>query len=136
MKSTTPAPPGAPLSMIRVLAAVVAGLLACGIPLWPIPYREVSMPGNPAPGTWLFLGTLAGILAGYLLRPGLRWPVLAVTAGFILAVMGRIEVETSRDPTSHNLWPFEVVIVAGFGLAAGLLGVGIARVIQRLGRSG
>lgn len=120
----------------RFALSVVAGVLACGLPLWPIPYREVSMPGNPAPGTWLLLGSLAGLLAGYLIRPGLRKPILAVATGFVLAVLGRISVETSRDPTSHNLWPFEVVIVGGFGLAAGLLGVGLARLIQRLGRAG
>jgi hypothetical protein len=50
-------------------------------------------------------------------------------------VVARIAVETGRDPASHNLWPFEVVVVAGFGLLAGLLGVGMARTLQRLGPS-
>jgi uncharacterized membrane protein YfcA len=117
---------------LRLIAATLAGLLACGVPLWPIPYRQVSMPGNPAASVWLLLGALAGILAGYLLRHGVGAPVLAVTAGFVLAVLGRVGVETTRDPTSHNLWPVEVIIAGGIGLAAAVLGVAIARALQRV----
>jgi hypothetical protein len=32
-------------------------------------------------------------------------------------VAGRIVLDTARDPTSHNLWPFEIVIAGGAGLA-------------------
>ena len=89
------------------------------------------MPGNPVASVWLLFGALAGILAGQLLRQRIWVPVLAVTAGFVLAVLGRVEIETARDPTSHNLWPFEVIIAGGIGLAAALIGVGLARVLQR-----
>jgi hypothetical protein len=116
----------------RLIVSTLGGMLACGLPLWPIPYREVSLPGNPAPAVWILLGALAGLLAGHLLRPGMRIPVLAVTAGFVLAVLARVGVETSRDPTSHNLWPFEVIIAGGIGLVAALLGVGTARLLQRV----
>jgi uncharacterized membrane protein YfcA len=116
---------------LRALVSTFAGVLACGIPLWPIPYREVSMPGNPATAVWMFLGALAGLLAGHLLRHRMRVPVLAVTAGFVLAVLGRVVVETARDPSTHNLWPFEIVIAGGIGLAAAIVGVGVARLLQR-----
>lgn len=119
----------------RVGAAVVAGLLACGLPLWPIPYARVSMPGNPSAAVWFLGAGAAGLLAGMLLRPGLGTPTLSVASGFVLAVMGRVAVETSRDPTSHNLWPFEVVIAGGMGLAGGLLGVLAARLVERLAHS-
>jgi len=116
---------------LRVIASVLAGVLACGLPLWPVPYQQVSMPGNPSASTWLLLGTFAGLIAGYLLRKRKRVPILAVTAGFALAVVGRVAVETAHDPTSHNLWPFEVVIAGAIGLVAALVGVGLARSLQR-----
>ncbi|MEO7986139.1 MAG: hypothetical protein ABI766_06365 [Gemmatimonadales bacterium] len=116
---------------LRLLAAVVAGLLACGIPLWPIPYQQVNMPGNPSASAWLILGGLAGLMAGYLTRERFWPPVLAVALGFVCAVYGRVEVETSRDPTLHNLWPFEVVIAGGIGLVAAVIGLGVARLLQR-----
>jgi uncharacterized membrane protein HdeD (DUF308 family) len=115
-----------------IALAVLAGVLACGLPLWPVPYSHVSMPGNPSMTTWLLAGACAGLLAGFLVRPGVRAPTIAVAAGFVLAVLARVAVETSHDPTSHNLWPFEAVIAGGLGLIAGLVGVLIARLVQRL----
>jgi len=116
---------------LRIIASVLAGVLACGVPLWPVPYRQVSMPENPSASTWLLLGAVAGLIAGYLLRQRKRVPVLAVTAGFALGVVGRVAVETANDPTSHNLWPFEVAIAGAIGLVAAVLGVGLARLLQR-----
>jgi len=68
------------------------------------------------------------------LRPGVVLPAFSVAAGFVLAVLGRVLVETSADPTSHNLWPFEVVIAGGIGLIGGLAGALIARLTQRFRR--
>ncbi len=118
----------------RTAVTVLAGILACGLPLWPIPYKDVSIGSNPSTRVWLALGALAGLVGGWLLKPKLRRPILAVTLGFALAVCGRVEVETSRDPTSHNLWPFEVVIAAFYGFLAASIGVGLvwmARAFRR-----
>lgn len=87
---------------------------------------------SPMPAFWLALGSLAGFLGGYLLRPGWRDPILATGLGFVLAIMVRVALEVAADPTSHNLWPFEVVIAGFFGLISGVIGVAIARGAQRL----
>lgn len=112
---------------LRIGLTVVAGMLACGLPLWPI----LSTPGNPMP-VWLALGSLAGVLGGYLLRPGFATAVWAVVGGFVLVILARVGWETGADPTSHNLWPFEVVMAAFFGLISAATGVGLARGIQRI----
>ena len=109
----------------RTAVTVLSGILACGLPLWRIPYKDVSIGSNPSTRVWLALGAVAGLVGGWLLKPKLRRPILAVTLGFALAVCGRVEVETSRDPTSHNLWPFEVVIAAFYGFLAASIGVGL-----------
>jgi hypothetical protein len=41
----------------------------------------------------------------------------AVPAGVMAFVVLRILIDTSRDPTSHNLWPFEIVICGVFAMA-------------------
>ena len=41
----------------------------------------------------------------------------------ILMIALRVLVETSRDPTSHNLWPFELVIGFLAGIAVVLPGM-------------
>ena len=62
---------------------------------------------------------------------GLLIPAASVPA----AVLARVAVETTLDPTSHNLWPFELVIagfVGGFCAGLGMLG---GLVVGRLGWS-
>jgi hypothetical protein len=45
------------------------------------------------------------------------WRIAAALPLATLAVVaGRIVVDTARDPTSHNLWPFEVLMAGGAGL--------------------
>lgn len=106
--------------------------LAAGAVLWPVPYRDVNLPGNPSASALLCAAGISGIVAGCLMHPGVRAPVLSVAGGFVAAVLLRVVVETSRDPTSHNLWPFEVVILGAFGLVAGAAGTGLVRAFQRL----
>ena len=46
------------------------------------------------------------------------WRLAAVVPVAVMAfVVGRIVVDTSRDPTSHNLWPFEILYSGAAGLA-------------------
>jgi hypothetical protein len=51
----------------------------------------------------------------------------AVAAGIMGFVVLRILVGTAIDPTSHNLWPFEILMA---GLAA-LAIVGVLKVLRR-----
>jgi hypothetical protein len=46
------------------------------------------------------------------------WRLAGVVPFAIMAfVVGRIVVDTARDPTSHNLWPLEIVYSGAAGLA-------------------
>ncbi|HEV8200050.1 MAG TPA: hypothetical protein VGS03_08520 [Candidatus Polarisedimenticolia bacterium] len=111
---------------------VFAAFLGCGLMLWPIPYRQVSLPGNPSPSLLFLLGGGVAFVAAFLVRPTFPAALMTVPVGYALAVVARVAVETWRDPTSHNLWPFEVVIMGGIGFLASLIGVTISRLVQRL----
>jgi hypothetical protein len=54
----------------------------------------------------------------------------AIPAGVVTFVVLRIVIDTARDPTSHNLWPFEV-LMAGVGA---LLAIGVLKLLRRLMR--
>ncbi len=110
-------------------------MLACGIPLWPVTYADLNFLQRPAFVTWLVLGVLAAVIASLLLPRRVLAPVGAVTFGFVLAVLARVVVEVTLDPTSHNLWPFEVVIAGGVGLLAAVIGVAGTRLAEQM-RSG
>ena len=46
------------------------------------------------------------------------WRIAAAVPAVVMAfVVLRIIVDTARDPTSHNLWPFEIVMFGGVSLA-------------------
>tara|TARA_R110002072_G_scaffold174303_3_gene329346 strand:- start:32145 stop:32441 length:297 start_codon:yes stop_codon:yes gene_type:complete len=50
------------------------------------------------------------------------WRIVAMLPALVLAfVVIRILVDTAMDPTSHNLWPLEIILCSVFGLA--VLGV-------------
>jgi hypothetical protein len=55
----------------------------------------------------------------------------AVPAGVVLFVVLRIVIDTARDPTSHNLWPFELLI-AGTGA---LVAIGVLKLVRRTMRA-
>lgn len=78
-----------------------------------------------------FLGLQAWSLARW--RGGWRAAALLPLLGFG-AILTRVVLATRRDPTSHNLWPFEVLFAAAVALAAlGLLSLGGRRSATRGG---
>lgn len=67
---------------------------------------------------------------GWLRWPG-GWRKAAVIPGIVVAfVVLRILFDTARDPTSHNLWPFEIVIWCGLSTLWMLVASGIRRWVK------
>jgi hypothetical protein len=107
--------------------AIAASFLAVGIPYWLTPYDKLNLPsGLMGPGL------LVVAIAALVLRSGriisfwrTTWLVgLAVP----MAVMTRVVVDVARDPTSHNLWPLELVIAVIVGGACALPGAVVGTV--------
>jgi hypothetical protein len=79
-----------------MLAMIAIGILALAWPAW---------------GLWRWRG---------------GWRLAAAAPAVIMAfVVLRIVIDTTRDPTSHNLWPFEIVIWGGW-ICVGMLVLGLA----------
>ena len=108
------------------LAWFAAAFLAAGIPWWTAPYNHFTFSHPLSLLGCLAFVCIAAWVAGWT-SLGLGRGGLVVGGAVPCAVLARVVVETLRDPTSHNLWPFEVVFsgVFGFGAAyaAGLLGL-------------
>jgi len=49
-------------------------------------------------------------------------PTVAAGAGVPLAVLAKVAWDVAGDPTSHNLWPFELVIALGVAAVPAVLG--------------
>jgi hypothetical protein len=117
----------------RLKIAFVLVFLAVGIPYWMVPYNKTL----PTPVIAIGLAALV-VVAAILAFTGTRFskaflvPGLAVPA----VAMARIVVEVMQDKTSHNLWPFEIVIATGIGIPVALVGALLGRLLAKaLGRS-
>lgn len=115
------------------LAWFSAAFLATGIPWWTVPCNHFTLSHPLAILGCLAFVCIAAWVAGW--TPlGLGRGGLVVGGAVPCAVLTRVVVEALRDPTSHNLWPFEVVLagLVGFGLAyaAGLLGLLCRRLLK------
>lgn len=106
---------------VWLLIAFLAGALAVGLYYWTIPYSQISLPGSlMAPGL-LIIAVSACLLAAHGMGR-FRTIFLIHAASVPAAVFLRIVIDGLADPTSHNLWPLEILIASGVGLSVALPG--------------
>ncbi len=123
----------APTSAPRkaTLTALALGLIAGAIPSWPVPYDKLNTMETTILIGWVGL-TIAAALVTRILTPlPLKPAAFTVTAGFLAAMVLRIIVECTIDPTDHNLWPFEIVWGVMVGLPSAFAGAFLARFFMR-----
>jgi hypothetical protein len=98
-----------------LVAAFVISFFAVGFPYWQIPYAKVSLPTTLYDTGLVVVGVLAAAARAFG-KAQLMTVILAVGAAVPAPILARIAVDTSKDPTSHNLWPFEFIIAAVIGV--------------------
>lgn len=113
------------------LPGFAAAFVAIGVPYWRIPYNRLDLP-NALVGTGMVvLVAAAALTRAYTGRRSAR-VAAAIGSAVPAVVVARVVVDVMRDPTSHNLWPFEVVIAVLAGGAAGFAGGIAGGLISRL----
>ena len=125
-----PTPKAIILSRKRLFATFIISMLAVGAYWWPPSYSEIQI----IPSWWVF--AFISVLVAALFAVGsLKHSLLiGVTAagGAIAAIVIRIAVDVVGDPTSHNLWPFELALAGIFILPSALLGAAVGMVARRV----
>jgi len=112
-----------------LLWSFLVGFLVVGVPYWRIPYNKAT--SAAVMGGAILIGVIA-LIARVLIEARFLRVVLVLAAAVPAAVMARVVVDTTRDPTSHNLWPFELVIAFAAGLAGTAPGTLLGSVFRRL----
>jgi hypothetical protein len=103
----------------------ILGAVICSLPYL---LYSAEFPPLAVTATALVL-TSAGLAIA---RPSDVWPSgLAVGAGIIVPIATIIAIDLQRDPTSHNLWPFEFALGLGFAMPAALLGAWLGGYLGR-----
>jgi hypothetical protein len=104
-----------------LLIAFAIAFIGVGFRYWQLPYAQVSLPDSLYGPGLVAVGVVALLVRAFgLTRFWKAWLLIAATVP--AAVLVRVIVETSADPTLHNLWPLELAIAAGIGLACSLTG--------------
>jgi len=118
----------------RYACAVFIGVMFDAVFFWK--FRPYSSRG-PDLLPWYFLPILA-FVAGLLLTIAVegkkRWIPVAMLGGFCAANACLIVADCADDPTNHNLWPFEFIMIA-VAMAPAFLGAGISVLIDRARRT-
>lgn len=102
---------------VFLIAGFAAALLFTGIPYWSLPYDANYLADPNQRLGFVALGVITALLAGSgAARPArLFWVMLAV---FPVVTICRVLIDTAKDPTDHNLWPFELIFAAIVSLVA------------------
>ena len=111
-----------------LLIGFLIAFVAVGFAHWQLPYDKVSLPNSLYGPGLVAVGVIALMLRAFGVGRFLTiWWLIAATVP--AAVMARVVVETSRDPTSHNLWPLEILIALAVGLVCSLIGTAIGSLL-------
>jgi hypothetical protein len=114
---------------LGLLWSFLVGFLVVGVPYWRIPYNKAT--SSAVMGGAVLIGVIA-LITRVLIEARFSRVVLVLAAAVPAAVMARVVVDTMRDPTSHNLWPFELVIAFMVGLAGTVPGTLLGSVLRRM----
>jgi hypothetical protein len=110
---------------------VAASFLAVGIPYWPIPYSKLNLP-DAVLGPGLAVVAISAVVLRIYGVASIWRVTWTVGASVAMVVMARVIVEGTRDPSSHNLWPLEVIIALVIGMACSASGAMTGSLIARL----
>jgi hypothetical protein len=101
--------------------AFLLSFLAVGVPYWLIPYSKLNLPSAlMEPGLCVVIGA-ALILQ---LRGAASFWKIVTMVGIAVpaAVFARVVWDGLSDPTSHNLWPIEIIIALSLGFSCAVVG--------------
>mgnify|MGYP003384557120 CR=1 FL=1 len=96
--------------------------ISVGIPYWLIPYNKLNLP-DALITPLLIIPFISCILLRIRTTHKLSKITWLIGASMVGAVVARIFVDVIRDGTSHNLWPFEIIIASIISFPLALIGV-------------
>jgi len=117
-------------SVSTVIVLIVATLAAC-IVRFSVSYAEIDDDAHSK--MWLGVSFLAGIAGEIICRKNFLFSGLMTTVGFIIAIVLRMVYDLIFvDPTSHSLFPIELVIWSIMAFIPALAGAFLSSMIFRL----
>lgn len=119
-------------SIVWLAGAFLLGLLGTGLRYWTVPYGELEGSAGLMVAGFVLVGVAAALPIAFG-RVHAAAAFLAASMSVPVAVMMRVMFDVAIDPTSHNLWPFEVALMGFGGAFFAALGTGGAYLLMRFG---
>ena len=105
-----------------VILIIFVGIMAGGLSYWFNPYNELSLLGisiYKLMGAGAFLSSLSLTL----ILNEKPWKIaLLITTGIIIGIMCRIIFDGINDSSTHNLFPFEIIIALFVSVPSAFIG--------------
>ena len=118
------------MRMPWIILSFAVAFVATGLMIWLLPYAKVELPNSLARAP-MVLVAIAAVIARVKGEAGFLRTTVLIGCAVPAAIAVRVAVEVAQDPTSHNLWPFELVFGGVLGGALALIGATIGTVWVR-----
>lgn len=102
-------------------SAFLLPAVVLGVPYFMADYSQLEGAGIVWGWGLLVVGGTAGLARG-IGRVAFPLAAIAPAAALLAVVVTRIVADTALDPTSHNLWPLEIVIASFTGSFSAVTG--------------
>lgn len=113
------------------LPGFLVSFVCVGLSFWFLPYNSVQLP-TAILNASLFVVAISALLTRVYAGRNLFLVALVIGAAIPAALFARVLVDTLGDPTSHNLWPLELLIGMFVGGPVALAGALPGWLIVRL----
>lgn len=114
---------------INIKWLLLISVLTAGIPIWFTSYHTFT--NTKIIRVSAILTLLLSLFVTLITKDQYKKIFYTIVAGFIIATFIKIIIDSIPDPSTHNLWPFEIIYYTMMAFLAALIGVGVGFVIKR-----
>jgi hypothetical protein len=118
---------GKKIKFLIITIGFVIGVLS----YWFTPYNQDNVSGI---NIWWLMGLLSffsTVIIGVYLKKAFDSILLFICIGFVIAILSRIFFDISNDPSSHNLFPFEIIFTTGIVALSSFAGSFVSEFINK-----
>jgi hypothetical protein len=113
------------------LGIIVVGIIAGVLSYWFNGYNQITAFGISI-YLLLAIGSFIGsFILSLIIHDSVAKTALLVSAGVILAISGRVIFDLLKDPSSHNLFPFEMLISFAVSFPCSFVGSFLASLYEK-----
>ena len=113
------------------LVSAIIGLICGALSYWFNPYNEMYVFGINIYFLMSSLAFLSAIFLGIIYREHIFRIPIYFCFGFVISALGRIFYDISNDPSSHNLFPFEIMFILAVIVPTSFIGAYTVNFIKK-----